>query len=185
MKMKNPLDNLPPKARPYAMLVLALLPLLTVWAVYDDVVRQQSAEIERLQRAAPKQEDVAPAPGGTEPTIAPKPAAGGSVTTPFAAPTTEWRTAVSPDGTFQVSLPTGTKLLQSEDAVYVMADPTPRGALPIMAIKRPSAVDKQGYKPGTPTSVMLRIGTQDWWLYTWQYKAWAPFDRVVSSFKVL
>ncbi|MEK7546132.1 MAG: hypothetical protein AAB554_03600 [Patescibacteria group bacterium] len=181
-KMKNPLAILPPKARPYAMLVLAMIPLLAVWAVYDDVVRRQASEIERLRSYA---SDTAQVPASdAEPTIAPKPA-GSAAPSQFAAPTTDWRTVTSPDGSYQVSLPPGTKIVLSEGVTYVMADPTPRGALPIMVIKIPSAPDKQGYKPGTSTSVMLTIGTQSWWLYTWQYKAWASFDRVVSSFKIL
>jgi hypothetical protein len=189
--MKDPLAAVPAKARPYVLLVLALIPLLAVWAVYDDVVRRQSAEIERLRATAPQADQAqVPQEGQTpagEPTIAPRPpAGGGSPATPFAAPTTDWRPVTSPDGKFQVHLPPGTKLVRSEGYTYVMADPTPGGAQPIMAIKIASAVDKQGFKPGGSNGVMIDVGNDvTYWLYTWQFKAWTPFERVVASFKTL
>src|SRR5688572_12877670 len=135
-KMKNLNGGLPPKARPYLMILIALIPLMAVWAVYGSIVRRQSETIELLRQQAPAsgaptvaepQTTDAPAPApASEPTIAPAPkGSGGTAPTPFAAPTTVWRTAVSPDGEYQVSLPSGTKLVQSEGMTYVMADPTP------------------------------------------------------------
>ena len=167
--------------------ILALVPAVVVWAMLMKSDRKQEGETSRPGEEATGAvvEPATGAPTAQPQGTAPSTGSAAGVTTPFAAPTTEWRTAVSPDGMFQVSLPPGTKLTQSEGITYVMADPTPRGALPIMAIKQPSAPDKQGYKPGTSTSVMLKVGTQDWWLYTWQFKEWTHFDRVVSSFKVL
>jgi len=187
--MKNPIDSIPEELRPYALLAIVLIPVLAVWSVYHGTVRRQADEIERLRQASPEAQVMQEPETAPSAATAPAPrggsAAGSDASTQFAAPSTEWRAAVSPDGTFQVNLPPGTKLILSEGTTYVMADPTPAGALPIMAIKKPSELDKQQFKPGTATSLMLKIGTQDYWFYTWQFKAWEPFSRVVSSFQVL
>ena len=54
-----------------------------------------------------------------------------------------------------------------------------------MAIKIATGVDKQGYRADPNASVMLDIGLNTYWLYTWELTAWEPFARIVSSFKVL
>src|SRR5690242_8906207 len=96
-KSKSPLAVLPSKVRPYAVVVLALIPILAVWAVYDDVVSRQSAEIERLRALQAPNAATAPDAGaGSQIAPAPTPGSGSGAATPFASPPpTTWHTAVS------------------------------------------------------------------------------------------
>lgn len=177
--LKN-LEKAVPRKRLLAYVaVIALVPALAVWAMLSARERGQGDEASEATQGA--QEEA----GGQEaaPTPAPTPAktnAGGSV-----APSTagEWYHAVTPDGKYGMDLPSGTKLTQSEGVTYIV--PEKAGALPFMAIKIATGVDKQGYKPSPTNSVMMDIGLNTYWLYTWQFKTWDPFARVVASFKVL
>lgn len=166
--------------------IIAVVPALVVWATLMNLGERQAAETERLQDEAEEAagEPSAAAPGAPS-QGAPSPAGSGAgVSTPFASPPTDWRPATSPDGKYRMDLPPGTKIIQSEGYTYVVPE-SPAGALPHMAIKIATGVDKQGYKPNPANSVMMDIGLDTYWLYTWQFKTWEPFSRVVSSFKVL
>ena len=169
----------------YAAFV-AVVPALVVWATLMKLDRKQADETDRVQEEAA--ETAGEAMPGT--TAAPSPGAptpSGSdagVSTPFANPPTDWRPATSPDGKYRMDIPPGTKIVQSEGYTYVVPE-SPAGALPHMAIKIATGVDKQEYKPNPANSVMMDIGLNTYWLYTWQFKTWEPFSRIVASFKVL
>lgn len=163
--------------------ILALVPALIVWAALTKGGRAP----EGAQPPVEDQANVAPgaAPYGGQ-QGAPRPSGDDTdYTTPFASPPTDWRPATSPDGKLQMDLPPGTKLVQSEGYTYVMPDPAPNGAAPYMAIKLATGADRQSYRPDPATSVILDYGNDSYWLYTWQFKAWDPFRRIVSSFKPL
>lgn len=160
---------------------LALIPAAIVWFALSDRAARPDAEgtepstQEAQEETEGQTEATAPAAG-----TAPRPSGG----TGAAAPQGEWKTVVSPDGKYQLQIPPGTKVTQGEGYTYVVPE-SPSGALPHMAIKIATGVDKQGYKPNPNTSVMMDIGLNTYWLYTWQFKTWDPFARVISTFKVL
>ena len=180
--LKN-LEKAVPRRRLIAYVaVIALLPALAIWAFSG---REQAQAPEDASQAQETQDASAPATEGSgdaaaqQPAV--RPAAGGGSTAPEAA----WRPVVSADGKYQMDLPSGTKLTQDASGFTYVVPEKPAGALPLMAIKIATGVDKQGYKPSPTNSVMLDIGLNTYWLYTWQFKTWDPFARVVASFKVL
>lgn len=180
---KNWYDVVPAKYRPYAIAALVVIPALVIWARYDGAVREQAEVIEEQQAEIQELTESA-----AEPAPAPVPTTGGAAKPRPGeqAAANEWRTVVSADGKLQMDLPAGTRLTQSEGFTYVMVDPpSDKQPLPIMAIKIATGVDKQGYRPDPNSSVMLDIGLNTYWLYTWEFTAWEPFARVVASFKVL
>ncbi len=178
--LKN-LEKAVPKRRLIAYAAaLALIPAALVWfALADREGRPDGADTEPSAQEAQEEaggQAEAPAPSGAS---APRPSGGVP-----SAPQGEWKTVVTPDGKYQFQIPPGTKVTQGEGYTYV-APESPAGALPHMAIKIATGVDKQGYKPNPGNSVMLDIGLNTYWLYTWQFKTWDPFARIVSTFKVL
>lgn len=181
--LKN-LEKAVPKERLIAYAVaLALVPALIVWAMLSgDDAGQDAAVSEPAAQEGETGASVEGQEGASAPAVAPtQPRTGGSGTTAAGG---EWKTVVTPDGKYQLQLPPGTKLTQGDGHTYVVPE-SPAGALPLMAIKIATGVDKQGYKPNPGNSVMLDIGLNTYWLYTWQFKTWDPFARVVSTFKVL
>lgn len=164
--------------------VIALLPAIAVWAIYSDRAPAQAPEAPVGQpqgdmQIVPAEENSGAAEPGQQPTA--KPSTGAAAP----APSVAWRSVVSADGKYQMDLPVGTKLTQDGTGFTYVVPEKPAGALPLMAIKIATGVDKQGYKPNPANSVMLDIGLNTHWLYTWQFKTWDPFARVVASFKVL
>lgn len=168
--------------------VIALVSALVVWATLMRLSERQEAETQGLRQEADGTAVEEAAQEAAQPSAAPaappqaKPSSGGT-TSPWAVPTS-WRSVTSADGKYQMDLPAGAKLAQSDGMTYVIPE-SPAGALPLMAIKIATGVDKQGYKPDPANSVMIDIGLDTYWLYTWQFKTWEPFSRVVDSFKVL
>lgn len=180
--LKN-LEKAVPRQRLIAYaLAIALVPATAVWALFSDRAPAQAPEAPINQpqaEIAPAEETSGAAEAGQQPTA--KPSTGAAAP----APTVAWRSVVSADGKYQMDLPNGTKLTQDGTGFTYVVPEKPAGALPLMAIKIATGVDKQGYKPNPANSVMLDIGLNTHWLYTWQFKTWDPFARVVASFKVL
>jgi len=181
--LKN-LEHAVPRKRLLAYVAaLVLIPAFAVWALMSGrgPAVEEGAEGTATQEA---QEGVAPSEAG-EGSAAPAPARQPSSGVAAPAPGVEWRSVTSADGKYRMDLPAGTTLTQDASGFTYVVPESPAGALPHMAIKIATGVDKQGYRPNPANSVMLDIGRETYWLYTWQFKAWDPFVRIVASFKVL
>ncbi len=165
--------------------VIALVPALAVWALSGRElvpVPEDASQSEETQEAATSSEDGAVSETDQKPAV--KPAAGAAAPAPNAV----WRSVVSPDGKFQMDLPAGTKITQDASGYTYVVPEKPAGALPHMAIKIATGVDRQAYKPDPAKSLMLDLGESErntYWLYTWKFKTWDPFARVAASLKVL
>ncbi|MFA5854531.1 MAG: hypothetical protein WC866_05650 [Patescibacteria group bacterium] len=169
--------TLPAKPLAGLFVVLFVVTIIGGWLYVDSIRNELEMKLSALEARLP-------ASSPLEPSV--PDASGGRVTEPTAI--NGWRTVISADGSYQLNLPPGTKLSESEGAgslkiAYVVADPaTEDNTLPLMGIQVAPASEKARYE--NQGGKLVIAGDKLYWLYLYENLEWEPYDVVVETFGI-